>query len=158
MPRPTCRGLGSPPSRAERTPTIFVGNDKPAEQIATGLPPPVSSSPSFLAVVCIRKNIKELTPASHRLTRTAFHSLRSGHNDSCMDKDDATAVLKFVANKVATRAAKRAAEEEAAAAERERKAMRVGEARAEWRAEIGARPAKVHRSVDNCLRFRSHVW
>ena len=135
---------------------MVLGGDKPTPPMATALPPPLKATSPFLAMLCIRKNIKELTPASHRLTRTAFHSLRSGHNDSCMDKDDATAVLKFVANKVATRAAKRAAEEEAAAAERERKAMRVGEARAEWRAEIGARPAKVHRSVDNCLR--SHVW
>ena len=73
-----------------------------------------------------------------------------------MDVEDAKATLKFVAAKERTRAAKRKAAADAAAAVEtaQNQKQRVGAARAAKRAEVAARPPKTRLRVDTLGRFQ----
>ena len=71
-----------------------------------------------------------------------------------MDVEDAKATLKFVAAKERTRAAKRKAAADAAAAVETAQKQRVGAARAAKRAEVAARPPKTRLRVDTLGRFQ----
>ena len=69
-----------------------------------------------------------------------------------MDVDEAKDCLNYVAEKMVTRAAKRKAAAEAAAAAREARLYEMGAKRAATRAAIAARPLPTTRTVDTLGR------
>ena len=154
MPRPHAPFFASPP-RFERMPEVTFGGDTVtgwAAAAARALPSP--SSP-FLACQVIVEKSGQLTKSSERLTRSAGMVLATGGALSwLMDVEDAKATLKFVAAKERTRAAKRKAAADAAAAVETAQKQRVGAARAAKRAEVAARPPKTRLRVDTLGRFQ----
>ena len=97
----------------------------------------------------------ELTPASEKITGNAVKALLAPMPlASLMDEADAKDCLKHVEEKVLTRAAKRRAESEAAAAANEARLVEMGAKRAAKRAAIAARLPSRHLVVDNTLRVK----
>ena len=106
-------------------------------------------------VLTIAQHANELTPGSQKLTGNALRAILAPMPlPSFMDAADAKDCLEYVKVKVVTRAAKRKAEAEAAAAAKEARLMKIGTKRAATRAAIAARPVKLTRCVSNTGR----VW
>ena len=99
------------------------------------------------------ENALDVTKSSERLVNESFKALLAPMPmPSLMDEDDAKDCLAFVKEKVLTRAAKRKADQAAAAERLERLQLAAGEARAAKRAAIAARPVPKHRMVDHSGR------
>ena len=103
------------------------------------------------------ENPLDVTKSSERLVNESFKAILAPMRmPSLMDEDDAKVCLAFVKEKVLTRAAKRKADQAAAAERLERLQLAAGEARAAKRAAIAARPVPKHRMVDHSGRVS--VW
>ena len=97
------------------------------------------------------------SPESERMANESFKALLAPIPlPMLMDDADAKDCLKYVEDKVVTRAAKRAAEHDAAIAAREEANRLLGEARVAFRLSVASRPVKTRRVVDNF--GRSHVF
>ena len=157
MPRPHAPFFASPP-RFERMPEVTFGGDTVtgwAAAAARARCHPHHLQSPFLACQVIVEKSGQLTKSSERLTRSAGMVLATGGALSwLMDVEDAKATLKFVAAKERTRAAKRKAAADAAAAVETAQKQRVGAARAAKRAEVAARPPKTRLRVDTLGRFQ----
>ena len=105
------------------------------------------------AYLKIAQHAKELTPASEKITGNAMVALLSPLPlADFMDESDAINSLKYVVDKVVTRAAKRKADAVAAAAAEEARLMEMGTQRAAKRAAIASRPGPKMYWVDYALR------
>ena len=104
-------------------------------------------------VLTIAKHVKELTPASEKITSNALRAILAPIPLGClMDVADAKDCILHVEDKVVARAAKRKAAAEAAAAAKEARLMEMGRKRAAKRAAIASRPPSATIRVDNSLR------
>ena len=129
----------------------FVGY-KPEWTRAAPLYPENVDTP-YRCMITVAQNKSELTPATQQLYGHALLSVVKPNSSSrFMDDSDAKDCLKYVADKVVTRAAKRQAEAEAAAEAEEARLREMGAKRAAKRAAIASRPGPTVYWVDTSLR------
>ena len=140
--------FSSPPLREyARKAGVKIGDDWPS-WAAPALWNTAPGSSPFKAVTNIVAHREDLTKSSERVLRhSALALVTEGQLPWLMDVDDARSALKEVAAKVQTRAAKRKADDEAAAEEQRLVSEKVGAARKAFRAKVSARPVKLHRVV-----------
>lgn len=108
-------------------------------------------------LLTIAKHTKELTPGSEKITGNAVRALLAPIPlPSFMNEEDAKFCLEQVATKMVTRADKRKAEAEAAAAAEEARKVAIGAARAAKRAAIATRLPSTVIVVDTALRVHRY--